>query len=107
MTRPNVGRANNLSKAASQAGEKRTMENFPSVHMWNCNDNETAPAHLIGHTEDGRPIYQSVDGWQLRADDILVGQNMVPDELGYKFDADGNYVLMTCKEALHDRLNAG
>lgn len=44
----------------------------------NLTTGETAPAHLIGTTEDGRQLYQAIEGWE------PVGE--------YECDEDGNWI---------------
>ena len=46
----------------------------------NLTTGETAPAHRIGTTEDGHPLYQSVEGWEPTFD--------------FECDEDGNWVRL-------------
>ncbi len=41
---------------------------------------ETAPAHRIGETEDGRELFQAVEGWE--------------PEFEYECDQDGNWIKL-------------
>lgn len=52
------------------------------MKMKNPHTGESAPVHMIGETDDGRKIYQNVDGWILTDDE---GRH-VP----FDYDQDGN-----------------
>ena len=51
------------------------------MNMRNTTTNEISPAHLIGTSEDGRKIYQAVEGWELVTSESV------------ECDADGNYLV--------------
>lgn len=53
----------------------------------NSHTGETAPAHRIGETEDGKAIYQSVEGWVLTTNDGI--------PVAFDFDHDGNMIENT------------
>jgi len=54
------------------------MDKFSFSGYRNLETGEEAPAHLIGTTEDGRALYQAIEGWE-------------PKE-PYESDEDGNWI---------------
>ncbi len=54
------------------------------LEMQNIETGERAPAHRIGTDEQGRAIYQRVNGWE------LVGKGL-DTEIDTERDPDGNY----------------
>jgi hypothetical protein len=66
-----------------QAGEQENE--MTSFRMQNDSTGEISPAHRIGETENGEPIYQGVEGWTLQGAN---GQDVDAD-----IDGDGNWVV--------------
>lgn len=59
------------------------------MEMRNISTGETSPAHFLGWAEDGRELYQFVEGWELvtsGGESDCVGQNV-----------DGNYLVGVAK----------
>ena len=67
-----------------RAGEKKTM----TLEMRNIVTGKCCPVHWIGKAEDGRDVYQAVDGWELVSDDRF------DRELDCERDIDGNYLVI-------------
>jgi hypothetical protein len=58
-----------------------------AILMRNTETGETAQAHRLGTTDDGRDLYQHVEGWELVSDD-----RFDPDTESER-DSDGNWIV--------------
>ena len=85
-TNPEPRREPPCTRGTSRTTERENMNATTKISSYrNTTTNETAPAHRIGETEDGRSLYSAQDGWE----PIDSEGNAVAVEC----DSDGNWIV--------------